>query len=117
MRSAFAIAFILICHLSVSTAALAQAVVRDYRYVTKVNVGQDNHLYITVAGNFSPDHGCTNHSYVRSSYPLSDDRTKAWLQMATASFLSQSKVHVWTRGCNGGANVDYPIMIGLQMFQ
>jgi len=117
MRPALAIIFMLICHLLVSTSVLAQPVVRDYRYITKVNVGGDSYLYITVAGNFSSDHGCTNHAYVRSSFPLSDERTKAWMKMATASFLSQSKVHVWTQGCTNGTNVGYPVMVKFQLFQ
>ena len=59
-----------------------------YDYVTKVNVGTDNYLYINVLGNFSINHGCVGPWFVRSQYPLTDERTKAWLQeFASTSFV------------------------------
>jgi hypothetical protein len=85
-----------------------------YDYVIKVNVGDDGYLYVNVAGNFSPNHGCSQPGYVRSDYTLSDDRTRAWLQMSLASFLSKKKVYVETTGCT---NYGYPIMTKLQLEQ
>ena len=37
--------------------------------------------------------------YAVSKHPLSDDRTRAQLQVALASFLSHQKVFVVTTGC------------------
>lgn len=100
-----------------SVGSAQQTVFGEYDYITKVNVGEDNYLYLTVRGNFAGDHNCANLAFVRSQYLLSDDRTKAWLQIATASFLSRAKVHIWTRGCIGPGNSSYPIMVKMQMFQ
>jgi hypothetical protein len=79
-----------------------------------VNVGDDGYLYINVLGNLSTSHGCSKPWYARSKEPLSDDRTKAFLQMAMASFLSQAGVHVWTSSCTA---YGYPVLIQLQLQQ
>ena len=98
-------------------------VLEEYDYVKKVNVGEDNHLYIAVRGNFTLEHKCSNRAYVKSQFSLSDDRTKAWLQMAMASFLSRSKVHIWTRDCTGNLVIaglgksGYPVMVKMQVSQ
>ena len=108
---------------NIAMAQQNETVSEEYDHVTKVNVGEDNFLYIAVRGNFKTRHPCTNRSFVRSLYPISDDRTKAWLQIATASFLSRSKIHIWTRDCAGKLKIagdvgsGYPIMIKLQLFQ
>ena len=86
-----------------------------YDYVYKINVGDDNYLYIDAIGNFSNSHGCSTPWFVRSAYQLSDERTKAWLQQATASLLSHTKVYIQTNGCTGGAGTGYPIMNVLQL--
>jgi hypothetical protein len=44
---------------------------------------------------------------------MSDDRTKAWMQLATTSLLSHTRVYIWTNGCDGGL----PIMYMLQLEQ
>jgi len=87
---------------------------RTYQYVSKVNVGEDGYLYINVLGNFSTSHGCSKPYYVRSKELLSDESTKAYLQMAMASFLSQASVNVWTSGCTA---YGYPVLIQLQLQQ
>jgi hypothetical protein len=94
---------------------LATAHDQDHNYVTKVTV-DDNYLYIDVVGEFS-NYGCTSPYFARSKYPISDERTRAWLQIATTSFVSEKKVHVWTSGCVGGATAGYPILTELQMEQ
>jgi len=83
-----------------------------YPYVSKVHIKGDSYLYINVNGNFG-DHGCGRTSfYVRSKDTLATDQTKAWMQMAMASFLSQSLIFVQTDGCS----VDgVPIMINMQL--
>jgi hypothetical protein len=104
--------------LAATTFAATQPVLadgeREYAYVSKVNVGSDNHLYINVTGNFSTIHGCTRPWYVQSQWPLSDERTKAWMQIALSSFLSKKKVYVWTAGCT---SYGYPILTKLQLQQ
>ena len=126
MNCRISILFALAVWLCLSCSTSAQqnkTVYAEYDYVTKVNVGEDNHLYISVKGNFKPSHPCNNRAFVKSKFPLSDDRTKAWLQIATASFLSRSKVHIWTRECAGNLVIagpvgsGYPIMVKMQMFQ
>src|SRR5262245_25329297 len=63
-----------------------------YDYITKVYVAEDGYLMINVKGNFSRNHGCNDHSYVKSLYQVTDARAQAWLQLATASLLSRTKV-------------------------
>ena len=87
---------------------------RTYQYVSRVNVGDDGFLYINVLGNFAANHGCSKQSYVRSKELLADERSKAFLQMAMASFLSQAEVNVWTSGCSPNG---YPVLIQLQLQQ
>jgi len=69
-----------------------------YPSVDKVEVGDDGFLYIR-AGNFLPSHGCSQPYFARSKYPLSDDRTRAWLQISLASYLSKRRVYVENTGC------------------
>jgi hypothetical protein len=77
----------------------------DYDYITKVNVGEDNYLYINVTkgGNSNPinDDNCSEPWYFKSAHSLGDDRTKAQLQIALASFLSRTQVHIIAKGCTG----------------
>jgi hypothetical protein len=92
-----------------------------YDYVYKINIGSDNYLYINVVlnsgVNFAPGHGCSTPYYARSLEPMSSDRTKAWLQMATASLLSHAKVYIYTSGCTTNASTGYPIMMQFQLEQ
>ena len=90
-----------------------------YEYVYKVQAGNDNYLYINVIkeenheSNFSPSHGCPLPFFARSAYLLSDIRTRAWMQLATASLLSHTRVYVHTNGtCTPGG---YLIMDLLQL--
>ena len=86
-----------------------------YDYVYKVQIdGNRNFLYISVPGGFSSSHGCSQPSFVRSAYPVSDDRTKAWMQLATTSLLSHTRVYIQTNGCDAGG---LPIMYMLQLEQ
>lgn len=85
-----------------------------YDYVYKVQVGNDNYLYINVLGNFTNNHGCSQPFFARSTYLLSDNRTKAWMQLATASLLSHTRVYIQTNGCTP---YGHPIMNLLQLEQ
>lgn len=106
--------------------APAQQHAESYEYVTKVQVNPDNHLYINVTGNFGPGHGCPNHAWARSRFPLSDPKTESQLRIATASLLSGTGVHVKTMGCSGTAlpagrqpgsvNIEsFPVMVLIQI--
>jgi hypothetical protein len=115
MRAIVAILTALVLTSSVADPAEALTFHRDYPYVWRVNIGEDNYLWINVYANFTTEHGCNERWYARSKHDLSDDRTKALLQMAMASFLAQIPVHVWTEGCTGGGSTGYPILIQLQL--
>jgi len=87
-----------------------------YDYVYKVSVNDSNQLAINVKSGSSfnpanPDH-CPNGAYAESKYPLSDDRTRAWLQVAMASLLSHKKVYMTTAGCRPDG---YLALTGLQL--
>ena len=84
----------------------------DYVYKVQID-GNRNVLYISVPGNFSSSHGCSQPFFVRSASPVSDDRTKAWMPLATNSLLSHTRVYIQTNGCDGGL----PIMYMLQLEQ
>jgi hypothetical protein len=90
-----------------------------YDYVFKVGVHDDNFLYIdaTVSGavTLATNHGCQNLAFARSKYPIGDDRTKAWLQIALASQLSRKKIYIQTEGCNPNPGFDYPTLMNLQI--
>ena len=86
---------------------------QEYIYVKKVNV-TDNYLHITVPGNLDSAHGCSKPYYARSQFPLSDERTKAWMQIALTSFVAKKQVYITTSGCT---SYGYPIMTGLQLQQ
>lgn len=85
-----------------------------YEYVSAVEVGNDNHLYIAVLGNFTNDHGCAQPWFAQSAFPLSDDRTKAWMQLATVSLLSHTKVYIQSIDCTAYGHL---IMDKLQLAQ
>ena len=104
----------------ISTQAIAQqAVSETYDYVTKVHVKADNYLYVAVSGNYKSSHGCDNLAYARSDQPITNDVTKAYLQIAMASFLSRAKVNIGTENCSAPNNssVNYPRMMHLQIQQ
>jgi hypothetical protein len=108
------------CLLIASPAWTQQPYGQYYDYIAKVQVTNDNYLSINVAlgngYNLSPSHGCHNLAFARSMYTISDDRTKAWLQLALASQLSRKKIFVQTQGCAPNApDYDYPLLTGLQI--
>jgi hypothetical protein len=70
-----------------------------YPYVGKVNIGDDNLLWLNVVGNPINDDNCSQPWYIVSQHPLSDDRTRAQLQIAIASLLSHKEVFVSAIGC------------------
>ena len=93
---------------------------RHYESITRIFVGNDNYLSISVKGNFHIIHGCTVTAYARSQYPLSDDRTKAMLQVALTALETGNKVLVRTLGCTstvpeGDMHKGYPILNDLQV--
>lgn len=112
-----------------SSAAMAQSTYGQYYdYISKVRVNPfpDDFLYISVPGNFSADHGCpfnanagTGPFWARSESKITNEVTKAQMQIAMASFLSRGKVFVETRGCDTGTNNSraYPILRSLQIEQ
>ncbi len=94
----------------------AQNYHKNYSYIYKVQIHEDNYLYINVIDedigpNLDSQHGCDTQTYTKSQWPLSDDRTKAMLQVALASALSHSPVHVWTRGCEDLKPVFYRLQL------
>ncbi len=92
----------------------AQAYDRPYDYIDKVKVGEDSHLYISVKGKFSEDHGCSDTTYASSKYPMPDERTKAWMQIAVSSLTNREEVRVWTEGCT---TLGLPILKGIEIQQ
>jgi hypothetical protein len=70
-----------------------------YPYVGKVDVGEDNLLLFNVVGNAVNDDNCSQPWFIVSQHPLSDDRTRAQLQIAIASLLSHKEVFVSAIGC------------------
>ena len=113
MRNKHVICVIALCAALFPASAQADGA-RYYDYIYKIQVGEDEFLYVNVLGNFSADHGCSTPFYARSQHPLTDERTKAMLHMSTASYLSRTRVYVVTRGCTPAGN---PIMVGLQLEQ
>ena len=84
----------------------------DYDHVLKVQANKNKYLYVSVPGNFSPTHGCSqNPTYVRSQNKIDDPQTQAVLQIALSSLLARSPVHVWTEGCDGNT----PILTQIQI--
>jgi hypothetical protein len=101
----------------------AQDFHKDYSYIFIIQINELNHLDLNVndikgGRNFDPQHGCDTQTYARSRWPISDDRTKAMLQVAIASAISHTKVHVWTHGCTSpeetGVN-SRPVLYSLQL--
>jgi hypothetical protein len=87
------------------TASAKATSAHEYDYIAKVQITDDGYLYINCPGNCVNDDNCPSSPpalgpfYAVSKYPLSDDRTRAQLQVALASFLSHQKVYVVTTGC------------------
>jgi hypothetical protein len=115
-RIAIAIAVALV--VLVATAGVLSSAEADYTQVTKIQVGDDNYLWVNVAGNFNTTiHGCTNGAWARSSYQLNDERTKALESLAIASFLGRRPVYVWTSGCTGPGTNGYAIITKLSLHE
>ncbi len=112
-----------ICVFGIIVYLSAQEFHKDYSYIYKVRIQEDNSLLINVndidhGSNFDPQHGCDLQTFAKSKWPVSDDRTKAMLQVALASALSHTKVHVWTRGCTSPTRpsiISAPIFYTLQI--
>jgi hypothetical protein len=87
----------------------------DYEYVGKVNV-EGNHLGINVMGNFIKEKhsNCEQPYWAFSPYPLSDERTKAMLSVALASFLGRRRVWVETQGCDARG---YPVLYAVSVHE
>jgi hypothetical protein len=78
----------------------AQAVSEHYYdFIGKVNIPSDGYLWINVPGNLVNDDNCQNPWYAISKQPLSNDITRAQLQVALASFLGRKKVYIRATGC------------------
>ncbi len=119
MKKAYALALVTVAMLaSVRRTSTGTAPVGEYYvYVWKVFVGEDNYLYLNVYRNFTDSHvqksgGCSNPWYARSRYPLSDDRTKAWMRIARASLVTRTAVFVTTEGCTDDGRL---VLVGLQI--
>jgi len=80
--------------------------------VTKVEIQPDGYLLIDVDGNFPvASTVCEDKAGARSRYPISDERTKAWLQIALESLRSRKFVVLNFDGvCDGGpGTLGHPI--------
>jgi hypothetical protein len=111
-----ALAFIVVLSVNLSAAAAAE----EYAYVSRIQVGEDNYLWINVMQINGPEafnfnHLCAERWYARSQFPMTDERTKALMQIATTSFTQERRVVVWTRNCTGSFGSGYPIMTQLQV--
>jgi len=97
--------------------ALAEVKGGYYAYIFKVDVAENGKLAIDVwdgGPNFRPSvHGpCTKPWYAVARYPLTDERTKAMLSVALASFLGHRRVYVNTDGCNADGTY---VLFGIQL--
>lgn len=103
-----------------SSASVASAQVphdQGYSYVYKIAITPDGKLAFNVPGNLQGT-GCSTPYYVFTSTTLSDDKVKAWFELALASYVSRTGVWVWTNGCTGGPqnpSAGYPILDHLQL--
>src|SRR5262245_23435301 len=88
-----------------------------YDFIGKVNIPLDSLLWINVPGNLRNDDNCSTPWYAVSQYPLTDDRTRAQLQVALASFLARKKVFIKTDGCTGGGTTGYLRLDTIQIEQ
>src|SRR3712207_4038520 len=73
----------------------------EYGYVASVYVRDDNYVYIQVWSQasgraFKPSQAstCGTGSAGRSKHPITDERSKAFMRLAVASFVTRSKVIV-----------------------
>jgi len=117
MRRRFTLALVMVVVSAGLSIAIAAPVGEYYSYVGKVNVGEDNYLYISVSGRFRSTQrqgsgGCSDPSYARSKYPLADERTKAWMRIALASLITRMPVFVSTDGCTDDGGL---VLVGLQI--
>jgi|SRR6516162_6803650 hypothetical protein len=93
----------------------------SYNFISKVAIVEGHNLRIDVAGEFPADRAGNrdcNKSYAVSQHDLTNDLTRAQLQVALASFLSQRKVFIVTIGCQQGGNDDgYLLLDTIQLEQ
>jgi hypothetical protein len=91
-----------------------------YPYVDRVNIVEGHRLRIHIPGNFpiaAGEENC-NHAFAVSQHDLSDDRARAQLQVALASFLARKEVFIVTIGCQHGGNDDgYLLLDTIQLEQ
>ncbi|MGI9332160.1 MAG: hypothetical protein ACR2RL_03295 [Gammaproteobacteria bacterium] len=98
--------------LIVAAPVAAQSHSAGYDHVRKVQANRNNRLYISVAGNFTLDHGCGQRWWAGSEFEFDHPQTQAMLQISLSSLLSRKPVHVYTSGCDGN---DYPILSTIQI--
>jgi hypothetical protein len=102
-------AFALVVSMSAPAAGQTNAA---YDHVVKVQASKNKHLYVAVAGNFSPVHGCPSPWWAKSQNTFDDPQTKAMLQIALSSLLARAPVHVYMEGCDADG---YPILAQIQI--
>jgi hypothetical protein len=94
---------------------------QSYNFITKVSIEEGHNLRIDVDGEFPADRAGNrdcNKSYAVSQHDLTNDLTRAQLQVALASFLAQKKVFIVTIGCQQGGNDDgYLLLDTIQLEQ
>ena len=110
--------------------AEAQSSSQSYSRISKVQIGSDDYLYVTVPGNLVPVRDpvtrviiCHSRYWARSQYKIDHPKTRAMMQIALTSYVSLKPVHIYTNGCAitqrpvpshlRGRN--YPVMVGLQV--
>ncbi len=114
MKRVLPVALILILTPVITNIAQNSIIEAQYEYVAAVYAGDDvpTHLLIQVKGSYLPVHGCPQRSWAHSKYPITDERTKAWMTIALASFLGRQSVSVKTQGCTTDG---FPVLIGIQV--
>jgi hypothetical protein len=112
MKKIIAIALFSFTIMFLSNNPLHAAGERAYEYVAKVSVTQDNYLHIVPIGNFekSRHDTCSEISWGRSAWQITDERTKAMMTLATSSLMGMKPVYIYTSGCTGGGTTGYPIV-------
>jgi len=87
-----------------ATAVKAQVSGVVYERVVSVQVKDDNFVVISVVDSRGvrrslPQYtGCGN-AFGEFKFPITDERTKAWLRIAMASLITHTKVYVRADGC------------------
>lgn len=105
MKAKWVVAVGLVVAVNTGAVALSQTQADTYDYVASVFIKDDGYVRIKVwtvgtgAGFRAPQgQGCDN-MFGEFKFPITDERTKAWLSLAQTSMITRSKVYVVTRGC------------------